>query len=349
MTYHILTPNIFKKYYPINNLQDEEINLILQKTSIENTDKGKIIFTQGEDDSDVIYLLSGSIRLKSDNGAEFILESESEQAFYPIANIKPRNFSAYTHSESAAIARLPTKTIESFILNLEKDELWISGSIANKGDDRILDSEWMMAMKSTPLFQKLQDEYLNQLFQVMDEKTVQAGENIITQGEPGDYFYLVKEGTCKVFRHKDNKEVELATLRTTDSFGEDALIGDRPRNATVRMFTDGTLMRISKKDFEHFMFQPIVKWIDVKQALKLLKKGARLIDIRKKRDKNEVAKNAKYIPLFMLRNQLKRLDKEHSYLIFCDDDNDGAIASYLFSKFGLDGYILRGDDASKIN
>ncbi|NNJ91392.1 MAG: cyclic nucleotide-binding domain-containing protein [Gammaproteobacteria bacterium] len=349
MTYHILTPSIFKQYYPVNNLQDEEINLILQKTSIENTDKGRIIFTQGEDDSDVIYLLSGSIRLESDNGAEFILESESEQAFYPIANIKPRNFSAFTHSEGAAIARLPSKTIESFILNLDKDELWTSGSTANKGDDRILDSEWMMAMKSTPLFQKLQDEYLNQLFQVMDEINFQSGENVITQGEPGDFFYLVKEGTCKVFRQKDGKEVELATLRATDSFGEDALLGDRPRNATVRMFTDGTLMRISKKDFEHFMFQPIVKWIEAEQAQKLLQQGAQLIDVRKKHDKSMVAENSKYIPLFMLRNQLKRLDKDHSYLLLCDDDNDGAIASYLFSKFGLDGYILRGDNASNIN
>ena len=345
MSYQILTPGALKQFYPLNSLQYDEVDLILRKATVENIHKGNIIFAQGADDSDVIYLLSGSVRLESDSGAEFILESDSEQAFYPIANIKPRNFSAFAHSDDVSIVRLPSKTIESFIFNLDKDELWTSGSVAINSEDRVLDTEWMMALKKTPLFQKLQDQYLNQLFQVMDEKSFKSGDNVITQGEPGDYFYLIKEGVCQVFQQRDDKEVELAKLRVTDSFGEDALLSDRPRNATVRMSTDGTLMRISKEDFQHFMFQPIVKWVEPEQAQKLLQEGAQLIDVRKNRDKDNAPEKAKYIPLFMLRNQLKRLDKDHRYLILCDDDHDGAIASYLFSKFGMDGYLLRGDNS----
>jgi len=345
MTYTILTPGILKEFYPLENLKYDEVNIILQNTTVENIDKRNILFSQGDDDSDVFYLLEGSVRLESENGAEFILESGSEQAHYPIANIKPRNFSAYAHSDGASIARIPVKIIETFIFNINKDELWTSGSITTQKEERILDSEWMMALKSTPLFQKLQNEYLNQLFQVMDEIDYKSGENVITEGEPGDYFYLIKEGICAVFRKKGDKDVELAKLRVTESFGEDALLSDQPRNATVRMVTNGTLMRISKEDFQHFMFQPIVKWVVAEQAKILLQTGARLIDVRKNRDKSKMPENAKYIPIFMLRNQLKRLDKNHVYIILCDDKHDGAVASYLFTKFGLNGYLLHGVEA----
>ncbi|MEJ2212508.1 MAG: cyclic nucleotide-binding domain-containing protein [Gammaproteobacteria bacterium] len=347
MTFNILTPGKLKQFYPLESLAYDEVNIILEKASVKNVTRGNIIFAQGDDDTDVYYLLDGRIRLESDNGAEFILDSESEQSFYPIANIKPRKFAAYAHSDTASLAVIPTKIIETFIFHLEKDELWASGSIPIKTEERIFDSDWMMALKSTPLFQKLQDEYLNQLFHVMDEKNYKSGEDVITQGEPGDYFYLIKEGICAVFRQKDGKEIELAKLRVTDSFGEDALLTDNPRNATVRMISDGTLMRISKKDFQQFMFQPIVQSVVPDQAQALLRSGAMIIDVRKNRDKTEKLENAKYIPLFMLRNQLKRLDKTKVYLILCDDSHDGAIASYLFNKFGLNGYLLHGANALK--
>ena len=345
MSYHILTPNEFKKFYPFKDLHSNDLNLILQKTAIDNLNKGNILFKQGDDDSDVFYLLSGSVKLKSANGAEYVLDADSEQARFPIANIKPRNFSAFAHVEGTSIARVPAQSIESLILDLDKDEYWMTGSMPSVSEERILDSEWMMALKGTPLFQKLQDEFLNQLFQVMEEKQFSADQSVINEGEPGDYFYLIKEGTCVVSRKKDGKDVELARLRATDSFGEDALISERPRNATVKMLTDGSLMRISKDDFQHFMFQPMVQWVEPKEAHRLLGKGVGIIDVRKNRDKNKTPKNAKYIPLFMLRNQLKRLEKGNGYLILCDDDHDGAIASYLFSKYGLDGYLLHRTNA----
>ncbi len=343
MSYHILTPGILRKFYPLNDFEDELVDLVMRKVEVENIYKGNVIFNQGDNDSDVIYLISGSIELKSDEGAHFILDPESELAKFPIANSKPRKFSALIHTDSAAIARIPSATIESLVFDLDKDKFWNSAAYVTEGETHALDAEWMMAMKRTPLFQKLQDQYLNQLFQVMDEESFKEGEDVITEGESGDYFYLVKEGTCKVLRQKDGKEIELAKLRATDSFGEDALLSDNPRNATVRMVTDGTLMRISKKDFQHFMFLPIVKWVEADQVKKLLSKGARLIDVRKNRDGKVSPKDAKYIPLFMLRNQLKRLDRDQKYLILCDDDHDGAIASYLFGKYGMDGYLLHTD------
>uniref|UniRef100_A0A8C3M5X2 Uncharacterized protein n=45 Tax=Archelosauria TaxID=1329799 RepID=A0A8C3M5X2_GEOPR len=61
------------------------------------------------------------------------------------------------------------------------------------------------------------------------------GEKIVVQGEPGDDFFIITEGTASVLqRRSDNEEyVEVGRLGPSDYFGEIALLLNRPRAATV--------------------------------------------------------------------------------------------------------------------
>ncbi|BFZ17470.1 hypothetical protein BsWGS_20509 [Bradybaena similaris] len=60
-------------------------------------------------------------------------------------------------------------------------------------------------------------------------------EQIVRQGEPGEDFFIILEGTAAVLqRRSDNEEpVEVGRLGPSDYFGEIALLLDRPRAATV--------------------------------------------------------------------------------------------------------------------
>ncbi|GJQ70839.1 Pka-R1 [Trypoxylus dichotomus] len=60
-------------------------------------------------------------------------------------------------------------------------------------------------------------------------------ETIVRQGEPGDDFYIIVEGTALVMQNRAEGEepTEVGRLGPSDYFGEIALLLDRPRAATV--------------------------------------------------------------------------------------------------------------------
>jgi cAMP-dependent protein kinase regulator len=60
-------------------------------------------------------------------------------------------------------------------------------------------------------------------------------EVVVTQGDPGNDFFIIVEGTAVVtqYRNLGEEPVKVGTLGPSDYFGEIALILDRPRAATV--------------------------------------------------------------------------------------------------------------------
>jgi CRP-like cAMP-binding protein len=107
----------------------------------------------------------------------------------------------------------------------------------------------MTRMLQSDAFIKLPPADIQRLLQTLRSVPVSAGDVIIRQGDEGDYFYIIKEGSCSVTRLASGEgwDVPLAELGKGDCFGEEALVSDATRNATVTMLTDGTLMRLSKR------------------------------------------------------------------------------------------------------
>jgi len=336
-----LNAETLKRYYPLNTLALEDLRDVYRKSRLSNLSRHEVVFKEGSNDDDVIYLISGTIRLRTETGTTFELSADADQALYPIANIKPRRFSASVVSDHAAVAYIPSSLINKLLPKKTAKVCFVNNTMVHHEEDkRILDSDWMMAMQHTPLFRKLPEETVAELFHRMEEKTYKAGDSVITQGELGDYYYLIKQGECQVSRNNGQKDIVLAELGATDSFGEDALLTRARRNASVTMISDGSLMRISKNDFEELLQQALVKWVNPVQATQLLKHGAITIDVRKDSTGHKAFKQALRIPSHLLRHQLRSLSRKHRYLLLCDDSRDSALAAYLFSQRGLDSYIL---------
>jgi len=92
-----------------------------------------------------------------------------------------------------------------------------------------------------PLSETVQEELARALIEVK----VAAGEVVITEGAPGDRFYLIESGTAVVTRDG----VDVNRLGPGDAFGEIALLRDVPRQATVRAVEDLVLYALERDVF----------------------------------------------------------------------------------------------------
>ena len=95
--------------------------------------------------------------------------------------------------------------------------------------------DWMTTLLQTKAFHRIPPANIQAIFLRMQRVPYKAGEVVIKQGDEGDFFYAIVSGKCVVTRETPlNKEgIKLAELGIGDTFGEEALIAEAKRNATV--------------------------------------------------------------------------------------------------------------------
>jgi MFS family permease len=100
-------------------------------------------------------------------------------------------------------------------------------------------------LEGVPLFAPLPGASLERLASQLESVQVAAGASVIRQGEPGDRFYIVREGELDVV--VDGRSA--GALGPGESFGEIALLRDVPRTATVTARTDASLYALDRDAF----------------------------------------------------------------------------------------------------
>ena len=139
-----------------------------------------------------------------------------------------------------------------------------------------------------------------------------------------------------------DKEIKLADLTTGDTFGEEALISDSTRNASIVMLTKGTLSRLSKEDFLSLLNEPMMEKIDYTAAKLKVNSGAAVwLDVRLPGEYESAhIKGATHMPLIFLRIKIKELDPMIDYILYCDTERRSSSASYILSEKGFKTSIL---------
>jgi MFS family permease len=100
-------------------------------------------------------------------------------------------------------------------------------------------------LRSMRIFRALPVPALEGIARGVIDVPVAGGASIVTQGEPGDRYYAIADGTVEVTI--DGRLV--ATLDRGEGFGEIALLRETPRTASVTAKTDALLLAIEREPF----------------------------------------------------------------------------------------------------
>lgn len=192
-------------------------------------------------------------------------------------------------------------------------------------------------------FSQLPPAHIDQLLRRFERIEAKGGEVIIREQTEGDYYYLIESGRCQVERLIGGVSMTLAELKSGDTFGEEALASEARRNATVTMKTDGTLLRLSKQDFNALLREPLLRGINMEQARQRVRGGAEWIDVRYMSEyQYDKLPGAVNIPLSEIRNAFGALDIDKEYVVYCQSGRRSSAAAFLLAQRGYNVYWLEG-------
>lgn len=105
-------------------------------------------------------------------------------------------------------------------------------------------------LRQVPLLNALDAKKLNVLVKSLEQVDFADGEIIVKEGDEGDIFYIIEEGSVAVTRRgSDGVDEHLASLEAPEYFGEMALLDNSPRHATVRAAGPVTCLALSRLMF----------------------------------------------------------------------------------------------------
>ncbi|MDP9197693.1 MAG: cyclic nucleotide-binding domain-containing protein [Pseudomonadota bacterium] len=333
--------DVLRSFSPLDGLKRENLHALSRKTRLQQMDSGRVLFKEGESDKRTIYLVEGEIELRVGDRTVSMLRAGTPEARNAVGAGQPRRFTARAMSDITFVA------VDSDLLDVlitwdqtgtyEVGE--ITGTTSADADD------WMTVLLQTKAFHRIPPANLQALFMRMQHVACRAGEVIIKQGADGDYFYVITKGSAVVTRETPmNRDgLKLADLGVGESFGEEALISDAKRNATVTMTTDGALVRLGKDDFKELLNEPLLHWVDLEHARELIGRGARWLDVRLPSEFDGYhLDEALNVPLYFIRLKIKTLDTATPYVAVCDSGRRSSAAAFLLSERGFDAYCLQG-------
>ena len=331
-----------KSLVPINRLPKPRRDTVLAACEERRYAPNEFIYRQGDDDQNLYFLLEGTVTLYWQEQAlkEISADSVAARRAFDRPGAKRHSIKAVTN---LVVAVVPSATLEREMrasgLVSEDPKLEVSDIASEKS------SNWMIRLLQSALFAELPANNIQRVFAAMSRYPVEADQVVVHQGEPGDYYYVIEQGFCEVTRRTSGRkrQIHLADLKPGDAFGEEALIANRERGASVTMLTDGLLMRLAKSEFETLILQPLLKPLSIAQAVEAIGDETRCIDIRyPEQAANNPLLGALNMPFNVIRLQAQRLDKEYQYLVCGDSASQNAVGAFLLLERGATVRYLDG-------
>ena len=242
------------------------------------------------------YLVQGKVRLFSPQREIRPQSPEARQPLYPGCEaMRTLSRVRLLHVDTAPIA---------FLLGTAQ-----SGPAA--GGQEV----WERRFMNSPLLQRLEAGVWQQILSALEERPFDAGQRLVIEGAAAHDFFVLKSGHAAVRRRGQT----LAHLGPGDFFGEDALMMNARRNATVVATRPGSILRLPRDRFTTLLADNVVQFVEHAgegECIDLGRDGA----------------------LARLRETISSLDPKCRYHIVGGELRERALAAFLLTQKGFDAW-----------
>jgi rhodanese-related sulfurtransferase len=333
---------------PLSSLPDLRLQELADLCFIDSVSRNLDPFGLRSIAGQSVYLVRGELALAYNQGISEVIVGASAEARYPLG--KRRMFISAKAVTDVQLIRIDDDLLD-VMLTWDQAAAQEHGGAQQLSDGRpsggadwgVMSGLFGINNLRFGAFSQLPPAHIDELLRRFERIEAKKGEAIIREGTEGDYYYLVESGRCQVDRTVGGVNMMLAELKSGDTFGEEALVSEAKRNATVTMKTEGTLLRLRKQDFNALLREPLLRKVNMEQAKQKVLTGAEWIDVRYMSEyQYDKLPGAVNIPLSEIRNAFGALDIDKEYVVYCQSGRRSSAAAFLLAQRGYNAYLLEG-------
>ena len=141
-----------------------------------------------------------------------------------------------------------------FVQAVTLEDDWVPPTFEKNEEEKTTQNEYL---SKTALLAYLDPKSKATVIEAFQKKNFTNGDNIITQGDEGDYYYVLHSGSADALLSNPpgSPEKKVNEYGVGGSFGELALIHGEPRAATVRATSDCVAYALDRDTFRKIMMQ----------------------------------------------------------------------------------------------
>ena len=343
-----------KQFQPLDALSETRLEELSALCFIERVSRQLDPFRIQALAGKAVYLLRGELALTQKDGRAHVLVGGTDEARHPIG--RKASFVAAKTITDVELFRIDDDLIDIMATwdQLAQIERAPRGaqptarpnaarSTHSGGDWRLMTGLFSMNNLRHGAFAQLPTAHIAEMLGRFLRVPTKRGEVVVREGDDGDYYFILEQGRAQVTRKVGGVDMKLAQLKAGDAFGEEALLSDGKRNATVTMLADGSLLRLAKADFDALLRKPLLKELDIEAARAKVAKGGLWIDVRypSEHQYDKIAESLN-IPLAEVRNAPGILDAKREYVVYCQTGRRSSAAAFLLAQRGFNAFVLAG-------
>jgi rhodanese-related sulfurtransferase len=340
-----VSPQTLRAFEPVGSLPEARLDELAGLCKLETIGRDSDPFLVRSVAGHAVYLLRGELALTYPDGSSKVLVGGSERSRYPLAQ------PGEVFTSARALTEVELVHIDDDLLDVLAT--WDQARSAEAGPTKaareenavaswsLMSGMFSIASLKYGAFSHLPPAHIDELLRRFERVVVKKGDVVIREGAEGDFYFVIESGRCKVERMVGGVSMLLAELKSGDAFGEEALVSEVKRKATVTMKSDGALLRLLKKDFVELLREPLLHRVSAEEARAKIAAGAQWIDVRYPSEyQYDKLPGAINIPLSEIRNAFGVLDKAKEYVLYCQSERRSAAAAFLMAQRGFHAFVL---------
>jgi CRP-like cAMP-binding protein len=330
-----------RQFSPIDFLTPHYLQQLHDSLQYVEHKAGTVLLRRGEQSLALYFLLEGEIWLGS-AGLRRTVQADSSEACRALNEQQPQvmEVSARTDVRLIAVERgllerlLGWSQSASYeVASLQEDDVQQEGA-----------DDWMSKLLRSPLFGRLPPAHLHLLLARFEFIQVKAGDCVVHYGEPGEHFYVIKQGRAQISLPSSYQQPLQPELHCGDFFGEEALVSGSVRAASITMLEDGVLARLQRDLFVELVRPTLIPQISPTQLQQLTAHGQKtslLLDIRLPMEYRMAHQpESMNLPLAQLRKQASSLNTSTLYAVLPQGGVRSELAVHLLNQLGFEAYLL---------